>query len=173
MEHTTLGLEYNEAGNKHLIGYSDADWGGDLAERKSTSGYVFLLAGGAISWSSKKQSTVALSTTEAEYIAMCHASKEAIWLRQLLADINYKILGPTSIYGDNQGCIALSKNPSDHARTKHMDIKYHFVREKVEQQKIVLSFCPSEDMAADAFTKGLTKEKHQRLIKKIGTTNIS
>ena len=98
----------------------------------STSGNVFFLACGAVSWLSKRQATIALLTTEAEYVALCMATQEAIWLRRLLADIGEPPEGPKEIYEDNQGAISMAKNPVGHARTKHIDIRYHFVRERVQ-----------------------------------------
>ena len=163
-------LEYKGT-DSTLIGYSDADWGGNLDDRRSTTGYVFSIAGGAVSWSSKKQPTVALSTTEAEYMALTQATKEGIWIRRLLEEIGIGsdlLSGPTIIRTDNQGSIALAKNPIYHARTKHIDIRYHFIREKVEDGEVELSFCRTDDMTADVLTKGLSKEKHWRFSEGMG-----
>ena len=112
-----------------LIAYSDADWAGDKNDRHSTSGNVFMLASGSISWSSRKQAVVALSTAEAEYIALSSATQEIMWLRRLLTDLHSKPYGPTELKEDNQGAIAIAKNPVTHNRTKHIDIRHHFVRE--------------------------------------------
>ena len=144
-----------------LEGYCDSDYAGDLDDRKSTSGYVFLLKGGAISWNSSKQETVALSTTEAEYVAAAHAVKEAIWLRTLLEELGFKQNQPTKIYEDNSGCIAISKNPEKHKRTKHIDIKYHFLREQVNKNQVKLEYVNTTEQAADALTKPLPKEKFE------------
>ena len=116
-----------------------------------------------ISWASKKQSVVALSSTEAEYIAASLASQEAVWLRSLLGDISFVQKEPTVIKEDNQGTIALSRNPKYHPRTKHIDIKYHFIRDKVEKKELVLEYCPTEQMLADLLTKQLGKTLFQRL----------
>jgi hypothetical protein len=112
-----------------LMGYTDADWAGDLTTQHSTSGYIFNLGSGAISWSSKQQPTVALSSCEAEYMGETQATKEAIWLRQLLGELlgQGEQLTATVIFGDNQGAIALARNPQFHARTKHIDVQHHFV----------------------------------------------
>ena len=117
---------------KPLTGYTDADWAGDMQTRRSTSGFLFNIGSGAISWSSKRQPTVSLSTCEAEYIAETQATKEAIWLRSLLSQllIDEEESSATIIFGDNQGAIALAKNPQFHARTKHIAIQHHFVREQ-------------------------------------------
>jgi hypothetical protein len=161
-------LEYRQTG-KSLIGYCDADWAGDSDDRKSTTGYAFILAGGAVTWSSKKQPTVALSTTEAEYMAITQATKEAIWLQSLLEQLDFrKSKEVTTIYDDNQGCVALTKNSVHHARTKHIDIQHHFVREKVENKEVTIEYCDTNNMTADILTKGLAKEKHKRFSEGMG-----
>ena len=144
-----------------ITGYSDADWAGDLDDRHSTTGNLFVMAGGSISWTSKKQATVSLSTAEAEYIALSTATQEAIWLRRLLADLDAEQSGPTVIMGDNQGSIAIARNPVSHARTKHIDIRYHFIREAVQDGVIDLRFCPTSEMIADALTKPLPRNKFE------------
>ena len=116
--------------NKGLIGYSDADWGEDRIDRKSYYGYVFTLGGGAINWKSKKQNTVATSSAELEYVALSNASREAIFLKSLLYELNYPIDSPL-IFGDNKPALEISKNPKDHSRIKHVDISYHFIRDQL------------------------------------------
>ena len=108
-------------------GFSDSDWAGDLDNRKSTSGYIFQVGGTAVSCKCRKQSCVALSTAEAEYIALSQAAQEAIWLRQLNTDVQGESSEPTILYEDNQAAICLSKNTQCHGRSKHIDIKYHFI----------------------------------------------
>ena len=121
-----FGLIYREDTPVAITGYSDADWAGDVGDRKSTSGYVFLLGGAAISWKSSKQTCVALSTAEAEYVALAAAAQEAIWLQQLMGDLLNEIIRETTILEDNQSAaICRAKNQSIHGRTKHIDIKYH------------------------------------------------
>ena len=161
-------------GNRGLVleGYSDADWGAG-EDRKSISGYVFTLAGGAISWSSKKQATTALSTTEAEYIALVQAAKESIWIQGLLDELGYTVTNSNLIYGDHQGSIALATNPEYHARTKHIDIQYHFIRECVQNNKIDLKYCPTADMVADGMTKALARERNMDLLAKMGVGEIA
>ena len=114
-----------------MSGFIDADWAGDQDTRRLTSGYVFNIGSGAISWSSKRQLTVALSSCEAEYIGQTQATKEAIWLRNLLEQLNANIDSSEAvvIFCDNQGAMALAKNPQFHARTKHIDVNVHFIRE--------------------------------------------
>jgi len=146
-------------------GYCDADWGGDADRRRSTTGYVFFVGEGAVSWNSKRQPTVALSTTEAEYMAASQSAKEAIWLRQLMADVGCVQDEATTIMCDNQGCIALAKNPKHHSRTKHIDVQHHFIREKIEDEIIDLRYCPTEHMVADVLTKALGRDRHQMMCK--------
>ena len=152
-------------------GYSDADWGSGH-DRKSVGGFVFLLNGGAISWASKKQTSIALSTTEAEYMGMTQAAKEILWLRVLLDEIGaFKHIAPmATLYGDNQGAIALARNPEYHQRTKHIDIQYHFIRDLVSTEKIHLEFCPSTDMIADIMTKALPQPAHDKHTIAMGLT---
>jgi hypothetical protein len=138
--------------------FADADWGADALDRKSVTGVVARVGGkGPYMWKSKKQSTVALSTTEAEYMALTKGCQEALWMRRLLRDIGHKQKTPTIIYEDNQGCIELAKNPKHHERTKHMDIKYHFVREKVENKEVKLVYIETNKQLADCLTKPLGK----------------
>jgi hypothetical protein len=133
----------------------------DRSDRRSTGGYVFNLGSGAISWSSKKQTAVALSTCEAEYMAMTQSAKEAIWLRKLFRELKSSDSDslPTTIYPDNQGAIALAKNPEFHSRTKHIDIQYHFVRECIDRGQIKLEYIPTNDQVADGLTKALPPTK--------------
>eukprot|EP00794_Sanderia_malayensis_P016556 gene16556-biopygen13988 len=154
-----------DANNTELMlsGYADADWASDAQLRKSTSGYIFQLAGSTISWRSQKQSVVALSTTEAEYVSLSSASQEAIWLRRLLKDLLIDVSKPTTIHEDNQGAICLTKNTKAHSRAKHIDIKYHFIREKVQNKEIELTYCPTDKMIADIFTKALPRPKFEEL----------
>ena len=133
--------------------------------RRSTTGYVFYLGDGAISWNSKRQPTVALSTTEAEFMAANQCTKEGIWLRQLMADVGCVQEEATTIMCDNQGSIALGRNPKHHSRTKHIDVQHHFIREKMEEEVINLRYCPTQDMVADVLTKALAKDRHVMLCK--------
>ena len=162
----TLGILY---GSGVCGGYTDADWGGG-EDRKSIGGYVFLINGGAVSWTSKKQATVALSSTESEYMALTQGVKEALWLGKLLGDIGAlnHITSIREIQSDNQGAIALTKNPEYHARTKHIDIQYHFIRQHVEEGNIVLTFCPTHEMTADIFTKALPRPPFKKHVLGLG-----
>jgi hypothetical protein len=153
---------------RELEGYTDADWGANDINRRSISGYCFTLGVGAVSWKSKKQTSVALSSTEAEYMALTQAAKEAIWIKSLLKELQRFLGEAVLIHVDNQSCIALAKNPEFHARTKHIDIQHHFIREKVEDGTIKLEYCPTKQMVADVLTKAVNKDKHQWCTKAMG-----
>jgi hypothetical protein len=162
-----LAICFDPKGNSEPIGYADSDYAADSTTRKSTMGYVFTLANGPISWSSKLQRSVSTSTTEAEYISLCYASKEAVWIKQFLEQIYYPT-GITKLYGDNQASIALVKNPEFHSRTKHLDVALHYVRELAEDEIIAISYCPTKEMLADCLTKPLPRVKHTKNVKMLG-----
>ena len=164
----SLGILYRKQDNDLCVGFSDADWAGDRNDRKSTSGYCFFLGDNLISWRSCKQSCVALSTAEAEYVALAGASQEALWLKYLLSDLNVNVNDPIVINEDNQSAICIAKNSKGHPKTKHIDIKYHFVRDLVMNGEIKLHYCPTSDMLADIFTKGLSSERFEKLRIKLG-----
>ncbi len=151
---TKFGLLYSKETSSKCVGYSDSDWGGDLDDRKSTSGYFFQIGSCPVSWRSKKQSCVALSTAEAEYMALASAGQEAVWMRLLISELCASSVEELIDYEDNQSAIQIAKNPQFHRRTKHIEIKYHFIRE--------LRYCPTEEMIADLLTKGLG---HDQLVK--------
>ena len=158
----TKGLWLGYGGQvKELQGYADAD-GSMNEDRKAISGYAFMINGGAVSWSAKRQEIISLSTTESEYIAATYAAKEALWLRTLISQVFGIHLDATTLFSDNQSAIALTKEHQYHARTKHIDIRFHFIRWVIEDGKIWLIYCPTEEMVADALTKVLpsTKVKH-------------
>ena len=142
-------------GNPILSGYSDANYARDIDTRRSTSGFIFMLAGAPISWQSRAQATVALSSTEAEYIAFAGAAQEAVWLLQVLREFKFGMNSPVVVYEDNQSTIKLVENPVFHKRSKHVDIKYHFVRELVENKTLAIQYVPTVDNLADIFTKPL------------------
>lgn len=155
-----------------LEAFSDADWASQ-EHRHSISGYAFLFDGGAVSWSSKKQSIVALSSTEAEYIATTHAAKEAIWIRAFISEIARSLKLPTTIYCDNQSAIALSKDSAFHARTKHISIYYHFICEAVDNGQVSLTYCPTDLMAADCLTKPLPRIKNELFASMMGLRTLA
>ena len=167
----SFGIFY-EAGKKNeLVGFCDADYAGDLSTRRSTTGYVFSLGSGAISWCSKRQPTVSLSTTEAEYRAAAMAAQETVWLVQLLKDLNQTLNGVVKIYSDSESAIQLAENPVFHARTKHIEIHYHFIREKVLREEISLRSIHTDEQVADVLTKGLCLKKFVKFRKKLGVLN--
>jgi len=163
-----LHLGGDPAGGVRLHGYCDSDWAGDVDDRRSTTGFYFSLGSGSITWSSKRQATVALSSTEAEYVAASTAARELIWLRCLLAEVGLIQTVPTVILGDNQGCIALTKNPVLHARSKHIEIHHHFIREQVAKGNAVLEYCNTGQMWADVLTKAVSRDKHNRCAEAMG-----
>ena len=161
----TLG-RVSDADPDVLTGYTDANWARDIDDYRSTSGYLFKLGDATISWNSKKQSTVASSSTEAEYIATSHGAKQAVWLRQLLvyAGIVGEPPPSTTLYVDNMGAISLTKEPRFHSRTRHIPVHFHFVRELVDDHTLTIQYIPTSDMLADGFTKPLPRIGHQKLI---------
>eukprot|EP00253_Pinus_taeda_P002930 PITA_02930 len=148
-----------------------SDWAGDLDQRRSTSGYVFNLFGGVVSWMSKKQSVVALSTTEAEYMAATHASKEAVWLQRLCSSMGL-VQGAIRIDCDSQSAIFLAKNPAYHSKTKHIDVQYHFVRDMIEDKKVLLVKVDTLKNATDALTKSVSSEKFSWCRETMGVSGL-
>ncbi|KAL1229363.1 Retrovirus-related Pol polyprotein from transposon RE2 [Trichinella spiralis] len=145
---------------KRIIRYlADADWAGEKSSRKSTSGYVFQLGHGTIAWSTKRQTIVALSTTEAEYVALAEASRELLWLRQLLNDFRVQTPDATTLYEDNQGCIRLVESDRFGERTKHINVRFHMVKDLREKGILEVKYCLSEEMIADNLTKPVCKQQ--------------
>jgi hypothetical protein len=154
------------------VGYVDAD-GASQDHRRAISGYVFMVDGGAVSWSSKKQELVTLSTTEAKYVAATHAAKEAVWLRRLLTELFESINTPTTLFSDSKSAITLANDGHYHARTKHIDICYHFIRYYiVEAGTIKLVYCPTDDMTADTLTKALPSVKAKHFASALGLLSV-
>ena len=123
-----------------------------------------MLNGAAVSWRSQKQASVALSSTEAEYMGICAGTQEAKFLRRLMAELHMPQMAPTPLMEDNQSCIALIKHAGiTHQRTKHIDIRFHFTRERVQAGDVIVEYCPTDDMVADVLTKALAREKHAKL----------
>src|SRR5713226_1267836 len=152
-----LWLSYGET-RRTLEGYADAD--GSMAEdRHAITGYAFLIDGGAVSWSSKQQEIVSLSMIESEYVATMHGMKEALWLRSLLSEAFGSLTAATPLFSDNQAAIALTRDHQYHARMKHIDVQYHFIRWVIEQGSLHLIYCPMDDMVADTLTKALPSAK--------------
>ena len=169
---SSLGVKYSSDGKQSLIGYADADWAGDVNTRKSTSGYVFLFANGPISWATKKQSSVSLSTAEAEYISGSLATQELLGLKRLIVELKGGNQIPT-LMQDNQGAIAMTKNPVKHSRTKHIDIRYHFIRENLLKNEFNIEYCPTTHMIADVMTKPLGTQLFERFRGMMNMTNVN
>lgn len=162
-----LTFRRNE-GSAPLVGYADADWGNDPADRRSISGNVFQVFDGTVSWMTRKQSSVALSSTEAEYVSLSHAVCEAIWLRNLILELGIKLDQPVVLHEDNQSCICIAQEPRDHKRMKHVDIRYNFIREKLQDGTFKIQYIPTNEQLADLFTKGLSRGPFEMLRSKLG-----
>ena len=162
-----LGLCYRrpeDASQQCLLqAYADASWMSVPGTSRSVSGYVFMLNGGAISWKCKVQTTVALSTAEAEFDALCAAVREAVYLRGLLQEMGLAQVEPTTLFEDNQPCIQIAKNPVTSSRTRHVALRFNFVREKLQAKLVALQYCPTEEMVADIMTKMLPQPQHSKL----------
>ena len=149
--------------HSEISGYSDADWASHV-HRHSISGFVYFIGAGIVSWSCKKQPIITLSSTEAEYVALTHSSKDILWIHKLLSEFSriFSFHMPTTLLCDNQGAIRLSKDSTFHARTKHIDVHFHFIRQTISSGHIVLKYCPTSDMVADIFTKSLAHNKFEK-----------
>lgn len=155
-----LKLKYRCGGLADLHGFTDADWASEIDERRSVSGFVFKLSGGAISWQSKRQAIVALSSTEAEYIALSSVVCESLWLRQLTNELDKGAVKPIKIFCDNESSIRLAENDAYRPRTKHIDTRFHHTRQQIEAKFIDVEHVSTKLMTADFLTKGVPKEKH-------------
>lgn len=156
---------------EHLAGFTDAD-GNMVEDHHAMSGYAFIINGGAVSWSAKRQEVVTLSTTESEYVGATHAAKEALWLHSLISQVFKSILPTTDVFLDNQSAIALAKDHQYHAHTKHINIWYHFIQWIIEEGKICLIYCPTGDMVADIFTKVLPSPKVKHFTWELGLDKV-
>eukprot|EP00253_Pinus_taeda_P011679 PITA_11679 len=158
---------------KHVLSYprGTSDWAGSPTDRKSTSRGIFSIGSTTVPWYSRKQISVALSSGEAEYMVAILASCEAIWMRKILVGLFGSHLEPTVIYCDNQSCIKLSANPVFHDRSKHIDIRYHHIRDCVQRRIMLLSYIPTEDQDADILMKVLTRIKFEYHRGKIGVAD--
>lgn len=153
-----------------LRGYSDADFANDLEERKSNSGCVFTIYGNTVSWGSKRQQIVSLSSTESELVALCHAAKEGVWMSNLLREIGINLV-PYTMYEDSIPCIRIAEEAREHQRTKHIDVKYMYVRSLIKDKQMLLKYIPSENQLADLFTKPLPKGRFIKLLDTLGMIN--
>ena len=164
------GLLYEGTGLQ-LFGAVDADWGSCKIDRRSYSGYVFILAGSPVSWEARKQRAVALSSTEAEYMALSEATKEAMYLRDVLTNIGMDCECVT-LFNDNQSAIKLTKSDSFHARTKHIDVRHHFIRDVYNRGIVNIKYLCTEKLPADVLTKGLNDTKHRECSCHLGMSYV-
>ena len=162
------GLMYVRSDGVKLAGFTDSDWAGSVVDRKSTSGCCFSLGSAVVSWFSRKQKSVALSSAEAEYMAASLATCEAIWLRKMLVGLFGHMIETTEIYCDNQSCIRLTENPVFHDRSKHIEIRYHFIRDWVQRGAVQLEYVATGEQVADILTKALEKGKFIKFRDKLG-----
>lgn len=168
-----FGILFHKVGNNKLCDYSDADYAGDVVTRRSTSGSAFLFNDGIISWHSGRQKCVSMSTTESEYVAASDAVKELVWLRRLFSELLPERSNEMASFNmDNQSAIRLIKNPEFHKRTKHIDVRFHFIREKFEEGLFDLQYISTHDMVADVFTKPLARDRFEFLRNLLGMISI-
>eukprot|EP00253_Pinus_taeda_P018100 PITA_18100 len=165
---TEYGLWYPKGNNLIIQAFTDADWARSIYDRKSTSRAAFYLGGCLVSWLSKKQTSILLSTAEAEYITVATSCTQVLWMKQTLQDLQVQFSEPISIFCDNTSAISVSKNPVMHSKTKHILIKYHFVREQVAEKNIKLEYVGTKEQIADIFTKPLPHEAFEYLRQKLG-----
>ena len=152
-------LQYSKSGSSQLQGYAGASWATNLEDSRSVTGYVFVLQGAAVCWNSRKQPTVALSSTKPEYLALSSTTQEAIWMRNFCLELYLIDPGPITVPCDNTGAIDLGKNPQFSPRTKHINIRHHFVKENIDNKEIEVNFTSTRDMMADSLTKAAVKNK--------------
>src|SRR5260370_25281693 len=167
--HINAKIIYDGQNQEGFIAYADADWASDPINRKSVTGNIIKLAGGAVSWVSRKQKTVALSSTEAEYMCLSDTTRQIVWIESLFKELNFNIK-EIALCGDNQGAIFLASNPAQEHRSKHIDIQYHYIRECVEEKKVILHYVPTTEQIAGIMTKCLSHEKFNKFRNQLGIT---
>jgi len=167
------GLWYPRDTDLTLHAYTDADWAGSMDDRKSTSGGAFFMGSRLVSWFSKKQSSISLSTAKEEYVAAASCCTQLLWMMQILQDFKTNCTQTISILCDNTSAISVSKNPVMHSKTKHIPIKYNFLLEQVLEQKVKLKYVPSKEQVVDILTKPLPREKFEYLRQKLGVVDAS
>jgi hypothetical protein len=168
LQHTVShGLLLHRSSSNDLQAYSDADWAGCPDDRHSTGAYCVFLGSNLVSWSSRKQPTVSRSSTEAEYKAVANTTAELLWIQALLHKLGVRISSPPSLWCDNIGATYMSVNPVFHSRTKHVEIDFHFVRDRVADKSLVVQFVPSSDQLANVLKKPLVSAKFQQLCFKL------
>ncbi|XP_048227206.1 secreted RxLR effector protein 161-like [Ricinus communis] len=163
-----FGVFYKHRGYKSPVGYTDSDYAGDVEDRKSTSGYVFMLGAGAVAWSSRKQPIVTLSTTEVEFVAAAACASQAIWMKRIFEKLSQEESKCTTIYCDNSSKIKLSKNPVLHGRSKHIDVRFHFLPDLTKDGIVELVHCGTQNQLVDLMTKPLTVVVFQKFRSQLG-----
>lgn len=167
-----LGVFDKKGGCEGLVGYADSDYTGDIEDRKSTSCYVFMLGSGAVAWSSKKQPIVTLSTTEAEFVAAAACASQAVWMKRIIEKLSREKSKCTTIICDNSSKIKLSKNPVLHGRSKHIDVRFHFLRDLTREGAVELVYYETHDQLADVITKPFTVDAFQRFRRQLGVCQV-
>ncbi|KAI5330103.1 hypothetical protein L3X38_029500 [Prunus dulcis] len=167
-----FGLEYKKGEWTVLIGFCDSDWSGSEDDMRSTSGYAFTFGSGVFSWASVKQQCVALSTAEAEYTSASEATAQATWIRFVLEDFGEMQAVATQLNFENTSAIAITKNPIFHQKTKHINRRYHYIKEALQQGVIDLLHCPTKEQVADIFTKALAREQFSYLRELLGVKSV-
>ena len=167
------GLSYTRSEDElKIVGYSDSDLAGDVEDMKSTGGMAFYMNENLITWASQKQRVVALSSCEAEFIAATMAACQGIWLRRLLTEVAKQKVPPVTLYVDNQSALDLMRNPVFHGRSKHIDIRYHFIRDCVEKGEVTVHYVCTKRQKADVLTKAMAKAKHEEMKNLIGVKKV-
>eukprot|EP00253_Pinus_taeda_P009448 PITA_09448 len=172
MEDFQFGIHYSAKASPLLVGFTDSDWTGDPDDQKSTVGYVFTLGSGPITWACKKQGVISLSSAEAEYRGAVEASKEALWLCQILLEFGFQQQHPTTLWCDKQSAIQLCKDPVQHQRSKHIELHMHFIRKLIHDHVLEVQYCSTDDQVADIFTKALTEAKFTKLRFMVGVQEV-
>lgn len=164
----THSLTFTKSSDMQLTGYADADWGSCINTRRSVTGALVFIGGNLIMWKSTKQNTTALSATESEYMSVTDACREVLWIRQLLEELSIFQKDATTIYEDNNGCIKLANNPLILSRSKHIDIRHHFIRQTITNGKVKLLAIPSAENRSDIMTKAIPRPLFERHVEKLG-----
>eukprot|EP00253_Pinus_taeda_P004002 PITA_04002 len=173
--HYFLGLQVlqsKEEASPLLVGFTDSNWASDPDDRKYTTSYVFTLGSGPITWACKKQSVISLSSVESEYRGLIEASKEALWLRQILLEFGFQQQHPTTLWCDNQSAIQLCKDPVQHQGRKHIELHMHFIRKLIHDHVLEVQYYSIDDQVVDIFTKALTEAKFTKLQFMVGVQEV-
>jgi len=166
------GILLSSNSSTEITAYCDEDWAACPTTRRSVTGFVIKLGESMVSWKAKKQTTISRSSAEAEYRSLASTVAELVWLVGLLRSLDVEITLPVNIYSDSKSAIQLAANPVYHERTKHIEIDCHFIREKLQQGLINISYIPTQSQPADVLTKGLNRVQHELLLSKLGVLNI-